>query len=202
MPATRSHQLLRLVVLIILVAGLVACGDESDTAATDAASEDVVSEPASDAASAAGGGTTANPTEGTEIRTDDAGVVVSDDLATKPTIELPGGEPPTELVAYDVVEGDGETAGPGATVETQYVGVCWSNGEQFDASWDGDGPISFGLDQVIPGWTEGIPGMKVGGRRLLVIPGELAYGDQSIPDTCIEPGETLVFAIDLIDTEG
>lgn len=185
MPSLRARIL---VLLLVLLVGLTACGDESDDVETGAA-EVPSEEPAASTA----------PAEGTDIRTDDAGVVVADDLATKPTIELPGGEPPSGLVVHDVVEGDGDAASPTATVETQYVGVCWSDGEQFDASWDSGGAISFSLDGVIQGWTQGIPGMKVGGRRLLVIPGELAYG---LSGPCAEAGGAMAFAIDLVSTQG
>ena len=132
------------------------------------------------------------------MTTSTSGVEVSDDLDAKPTITLPGGEPPSRLAVLDVVEGDGDQARPGATVTTHYVGQSWSDGRQFDSSWDRGEPISFPLDRVIGGWTQGIPGMKVGGRRLLVIPPELAYGQRPPPGSGIASGETLVFAIDLV----
>lgn len=130
----------------------------------------------------------------------DTGIVVEGDLGTKPTITLPEGDAPTELVIEDLVEGDGEEAGAGATVTVHYVGVSWAHGgRQFDASWDRGDTISFGLNQVIAGWTQGIPGMKVGGRRMLVIPPQLGYGAQS-PTPAIAPNDTLVFVIDLVAT--
>ena len=126
------------------------------------------------------------------------GVTVSGEPDQKPTIELPGGEPPTELIVKDITEGDGAAAEPTSTVTAHYVGVGWSSGKQFDASWDNGGqPVSFPLNQVIPGWTEGIPGQKVGGRRLLIIPGEMAYGANPPPSSGIGPNETLVFVVDL-----
>ena len=134
------------------------------------------------------------------MQTSPSGVEVSGAPDAKPEFTIPDTEPPTELQITDIIEGDGAEAQPNATVTTQYVGKSWSTGKQFDASWDGNGPISFGLNQVIAGWTQGIPGMKVGGRRLLVIPPELGYGDAGAgPD--IGPGETLVFVIDLVDTK-
>lgn len=114
----------------------------------------------------------------------------------KPEIEFPGGEPPTELVITDLVIGDGAEALPGGQVEVHYLGVDFETGEQFDASWDRGESISFPLNGLIAGWQEGIPGMKVGGRRQLVIPPRLAYGETGGHRLS---GRTLVFVIDLID---
>lgn len=125
-------------------------------------------------------------------------VVVEGDLGAKPTITLPAGDPPAGLQIIDLVEGDGDEAPASCTVTVHYVGVSWLHeGNQFDASWDRGQTISFGLNQVIGGWTQGIPGMKVGGRRLLVIPPELGYGRRS-PTPAIAPDDTLVFVIDLL----
>jgi peptidylprolyl isomerase len=122
------------------------------------------------------------------------------DLSVKPDVELPGGEPPTELETEDVVVGDGAEAAVGDTISVQYVGVTYSDGSEFDASWDTGEPFEFrlGSGSVIPGWDEGIPGMKVGGRRELVIPPDLAYGPQGQPPD-IGPNETLIFVVDLLD---
>jgi peptidylprolyl isomerase len=117
----------------------------------------------------------------------------------EPEVPMPEGEPPTELVVEDLVEGDGAEATEGATVTAHYVGVACSTGEQFDSSWDRGAPTEFPLDGVIPGWQEGIPGMQVGGRRLLVIPPELAYGEDPPPGSGLAPGETLVFVVDLVE---
>lgn len=105
----------------------------------------------------------------------------------------------TELVVTDEVEGSGDEVTPGATVTAHYVGVSASTGAQFDASWDRGAPISFPLDGVIRGWSEGLVGMKVGGRRTLVIPGDMAYGANPPPGAGIAPNETLVFTVDLVD---
>ncbi len=115
----------------------------------------------------------------------------------KPKVDVPAA-PATQLVVKDLVVGTGATVKPCATVTVHYVGVGQTNGKQFDASWDRGQPISFPLGQVIPGWTIGIPGIKVGGRRELIIPGDLAYGPNGQPDAGIGPNETLVFVIDLI----
>jgi len=124
---------------------------------------------------------------------------ISKDLGEKPAIETPSGEPPAELQKTDIVKGKGKQAKEGDMVSLQYVGNSWTTGAQFDASWDRGGePFSFalGAGEVIPGWDQGIAGMKEGGRRLLVIPPDLAYGAQS-PSPDIGPNETLVFVVDL-----
>jgi peptidylprolyl isomerase len=127
---------------------------------------------------------------------------ISTDLSSKPTIEVPSGPPPTELVSEDIVTGDGATAAQGDTVEVQYVGVDYETGEEFDTSWGGGQPFSFqlGSGQVIPGWDQGVEGMQVGGRRELIVPPDLAYGAQGSPPA-IGPNATLVFVIDLLDVK-
>src|SRR5690606_16554948 len=117
----------------------------------------------------------------------------------KPEIDFPGDEPPNALVIEDLIEGDGETATAGDTVSAHYVGVAHSTGEEFDASWNRGAPLDFrlGVGQVIQGWDKGIEGMKVGGRRRLVIPPALAYGDRGAGST-ITAGETLIFVVDLV----
>lgn len=117
----------------------------------------------------------------------------------KPEIDFPGGEPPTALQITDVVEGDGPVAKAGDTVKVHYVGVAWSTGEEFDASYNRGAPLSFrlGVGQVISGWDQGVQGMKVGGRRQLVIPPHLGYGDRGAGGA-IAPGETLIFVCDLV----
>jgi peptidylprolyl isomerase len=119
----------------------------------------------------------------------------------KPEIDFPGGEPPTELEITDIWEGDGRVASAGDRVTVHYVGVAHSTGEEFDASWNRGEPLSFqlGAGQVIAGWDQGVQGMKVGGRRQLIIPPDLAYGDRGA-GSAIAPGETLIFVCDLIST--
>jgi peptidylprolyl isomerase len=124
---------------------------------------------------------------------------ISADLGEKPKIPRPSGDPPAELKIDDIVKGRGKAAKEGDTVSVQYVGVNFSTGDQFDASWDRGGePFEFQLGggQVIPGWDQGVAGMKVGGRRKLTIPPDLGYGAQGQPPT-IPPNETLVFVVDL-----
>jgi peptidylprolyl isomerase len=119
--------------------------------------------------------------------------------ATKPTVEIPDGPPPAELVVEDLSVGDGPEAVAGKHCSMQYVGVSWSTGAQFDASWDRGQPFSFplGARKVIAGWDQGVAGMKVGGRRRLTIPPELGYGREGHPGV-IAPNETLVFVVDLV----
>ncbi|HRY08388.1 MAG: FKBP-type peptidyl-prolyl cis-trans isomerase [Actinobacteria bacterium] len=117
-------------------------------------------------------------------------------MSEKPEIEFQEGPPPTELVVTDLIVGDGAEAQPGGTVTVHYVGVDYETGEQFDASWDRGESISFPLRGLIQGWQDGIPGMRVGGRRQLVIPPELAYGTSGGHRLS---GRTLVFVIDLIE---
>ena len=118
----------------------------------------------------------------------------------KPTVNVPEGAPPTQLQVVDDVVGDGDEAVAGSTVSVHYVGVAWSTGEQFDASWDRMEPFRFGLGsgQVIQGWDRGVAGMRVGGRRTLTIPPDLGYGARGAGGV-IRPNETLVFVVDLLD---
>jgi peptidylprolyl isomerase len=117
----------------------------------------------------------------------------------KPEVDFPDGEPPAELQITDIWEGDGPAAKAGDTVHVHYVGVAYSTGEEFDASWNRGDPLEFrlGVGQVIAGWDQGVQGMRVGGRRQLVIPPDLAYGDRGAGRT-IAPGETLIFVCDLV----
>ena len=120
--------------------------------------------------------------------------------ATKPEVQVPSDRDPSyQLEIDDVTVGDGDEATPGSTVEVHYVGVAWASGEQFDASWDRGQTFKFGLGkvQVIPGWDQGVEGMKVGGRRRLTIPPNLAYGKRGAGGV-IGPDETLVFVVDLV----
>jgi peptidylprolyl isomerase len=118
----------------------------------------------------------------------------------KPEVTVPSGEAPSyQLEVEDIAVGDGDEAVSGRVVEVHYVGVSWKTGEQFDASWDRGSTFKFklGKRQVIPGWDRGVAGMKVGGRRRLTIPPDLAYGKRGA-GSVIGPDETLVFVVDLI----
>ena len=118
----------------------------------------------------------------------------------KPEVTIPDETPPADLVIDDITVGDGAEAVAGQAVNVHYVGVSWSTGVQFDASWDRMEPFRFGLgaDQVIQGWDEGVVGMKVGGRRTLHIPPDMGYGARGAGGV-IAPNETLIFVVDLRD---
>ena len=177
MPSLR-HLLLALLAAMSLA--LAACGDDDDESASEPATatetslaETAAAEPASEE--------------------------ISTNLDEKPAIAQPSGKPPAELETDDVVKGKGATAKKGDNVSVQYVGVNFSNGAEFDASWNRGEPFEFtlGAGQVIPGWDEGVAGMKEGGRRKLVIPPDMGYGEAGSPPT-IPPNETLVFVVDLV----
>jgi peptidylprolyl isomerase len=118
---------------------------------------------------------------------------------TKPQVTVPKGPPPKQLVVKELEEGTGAEAKAGDEVSVQYVGVDYKSGKEFDSSWSRHEPFAFqlGVGQVIPGWDQGIEGMKVGGRRELIIPPQLAYGEAGSPPA-IGPNETLVFVVDLL----
>ena len=179
--------------VVALGGGLAACGDDEDTS-SDAAETTATAEPAAPAE------TTPAVADAADTFSDEGAIEpISKDLTKKPKIPKPSGDTPSQLVVKDVVEGKGAAAQPGDTVQVQYVGVSFSNGKQFDASWDSGAPFDFplGQQQVIPGWDQGVVGMKVGGRRELVIPPDLGYGAQGSPPAIL-PNETLVFVIDLL----
>ena len=118
-------------------------------------------------------------------------------MTDKPEIDFPGGEPPADLQSTDVVTGEGAEATPGAEVLVHYVGVDFESGEEFDSSWNRGEPVRFPLRGLIQGWQDGIPGMRVGGRRQLVVPSEQAYGPAGGGHRL--SGQTLIFMIDLLD---
>ena len=120
-------------------------------------------------------------------------------MSEKPVVTIPEGEPPTELQIDDLVVGDGDEAVIGKRVIVHYVGVAWSTGKEFDASWNRGDTFDFrlGAREVIEGWDRGVKGMKVGGRRTLTIPPDLGYGSRGAGGV-IKGGETLVFVVDLV----
>jgi peptidylprolyl isomerase len=120
-------------------------------------------------------------------------------LATRPTVTVPSGPAPTKLVTKEIIVGTGPEAKAGDSVTVNYVGVLYNGGKEFDASWKRAEPFTFtlGRGQVIPGWDQGVAGMKVGGRRELIIPPELAYGKRGTPPT-IPANAPLVFVVDLL----
>lgn len=120
----------------------------------------------------------------------------------KPKVTVPKGPPPKKLVVKEIKKGNGATAKAGDEITVQYVGVGYESGQEFDSSWSRNEPFPFtlGSNSVIPGWEQGIVGMKVGGRRELIIPPELAYGPAGSPPA-IGPNETLIFVVDLLEAK-
>lgn len=171
---------LALALIVVACAALVGvgCGDDDDS------TTDTAESPTTQAESPA-------PTESS-----------SGGKKTKPKVTVPAGAPPKELEIEEIEEGTGPTAEAGDEVTVQYVGVGYDSGEEFDSSWSRSEPFTFGLGagQVIPGWDQGVEGMKVGGRRELIIPPNLAYGATGSPPV-IGPNETLIFVIDLLAVE-
>ena len=172
--------------LAALSLGLAACGTEDSTSNNPKAS-DVIGETSTQATTTAAAAKLAEA----------PAVSTTADLKVKPVIKPPGGAPPTAVQTRDIVEGQGAAAKSGDQLTVEYVGVLFKNGKQFDASW-GKQPLPFtlGTGGVIPGWDAAIPGMKVGGRRILVIPAAQAYGAQGSPPS-IGPNEALIFVVDL-----
>ncbi len=195
------HRIAAATCIVVLAASLAACGS-STTSATSR------SHPAgTTGAPAHGSSTTTAPASGSNgaasaiasipaAETSPAGV-----FGTEPTVTVPSGPPPTRLESANLIAGTGATAEVGDTLTVQYVGVDYATGKPFGASWgSGGGPFSFTLStrSVIPGWVEGVVGMKVGGRRELIIPPRLGYGTAPPAGSPITSNETLVFVIDLL----
>lgn len=188
-----------------------ACGSQSDTAIAesddvDQAAETEAVDGATSEASDAGddAGDTADTTSGEpqgETTVDVVAGSTEDINGGKPASVTPGGSAPLSLEITDLIEGDGDAAAPGDLLVMHYVGVLHADGSEFDSSWDRGQTFSFPLGQgrVIQGWDEGIVGMQEGGRRILSIPAEQAYGEAS-PSAAIPSNSPLVFVVDLIDT--
>lgn len=148
-----------------------------------------------------GSSTTSSTTEGaTAGKEAEAPQATESPPKTKPKVTVPKGSPPKSLVIKDLEAGSGAGAKAGDRVTVNYVGVDYKTGKEFDASWDRGEPFSFtlGAGEVIPGWDRGVEGMKVGGRRELIIPPKLGYGGTGAPPA-IPPDETLVFVVDLLE---
>ena len=160
---------------------LTACSSSSDETSTPAASQSSDSAPA---------------LTGTPVS-----VEVTGESGSEPVVAITPGDPVTELEVTDVIVGEGDAVQAGATVTAHYVGYGAATGQMFDSSWVRGEPATFPLPNVILGWQEGLVGMQVGGRRLLVIPAELGYGNNPPPGSGIEPGETLIFVVDLVSFE-
>ena len=133
--------------------------------------------------------------------TSSVSVQVTGDYGSEPVVVITPGDPVTELQVTDLIVGSGDALAAGAMLTADYVGYGAATGQMFDASWVRGEPATFPLEGVILGWQEGLVGMQVGGRRLLVIPAEFGYGDNPPPGSGIEPGETLIFVVDLVSFE-
>lgn len=182
---------------VALALAFAACGDDSsdETAATPAPTEEATTAP-TEAPTEAPAEETPAPGEAPESQ--DSGIKVTGKVGEKPEIDTSGAEAPAGLVVEDIKEGKGQAASVGSTVSVQYSGVLLDDGTPFDNSFDRGEPFSFPLGggQVIPGWDQGLVGMKKGGRRVLVIPSDLAYGDGGSPPV-IPGGAALVFVVDM-----
>jgi peptidylprolyl isomerase len=195
---TRTAASLRTLALVVAGLALLAgCWTSSESAGTATTPNPVA--PAATSPALPAPETACPPGSDTEDTYECVGVTVTGAKDAEPTIALADDfAPATELAVADVYLGQGDPVAPGATVTVNYVGVGQASGEVFDSSWQRGAPATFGLDGVIQGWTQGLVGMEPGGRRLLVIPAELAYGDTGAGED-IAPGETLVFVVDLIE---
>jgi len=178
---SRTALFRSLAICVSVIVGATACSSSSSSVAVDDATA-----------------TTTESVESAEITTT-AAAPAETDSSDKPVVEVPAGPAPTELEINDLSTGDGKVAAPGDYLTMHYVGVLHADGSEFDSSWSRDTTFSFalGVGQVITGWDEGIVGMAVGGRRVLSIPSEMAYGSAS-PSPAIPADSALVFVVDLL----
>jgi peptidylprolyl isomerase len=181
-PMARLPGLVLLIIAVVLATGLSACGGDDDSAGSPP--ETATSQP-----------DTGTATEPTPAEAEEA----LKDTSQRPVIPKPTGSPPRRLVIEDIVKGKGRPAKRGDTVIANYVGMNFSNGQEFDASWDSGQPypVQLGAGGVIQGWEQGLIGIRQGGRRKLTIPPELGHGPQGQPPA-IPPNETLIFVVDAV----
>ena len=170
-----------LIIVLATALALAGCGSDSSTTSggqADTSASSGAPESAEEGSSGSGG---------------------AESTQSKPKVQVPTGPPPKRLETKELIEGNGPEAKPGDEITVHYVGVNYKSGKEFEASWDRGEPFTFplGVGAVIPGWDQGVAGMKVGGRRELIIPPALAYGSEGSPPT-IPPNETLVFVVDLL----
>jgi peptidylprolyl isomerase len=194
-PPKHSHGRLGAILATLGAVALVAgCGSSSNSSTITVGNESNTSS----VPHVKGETTPKTPTTPT---TASAKTPTSGPLASKPTVTPPSGSAPSTLVTKELIKGTGPEAKAGQSVTVNYVGVLYHGGKEFDASWKRSEPFTFALGkgQVIKGWDQGVAGMKVGGRRELIIPAELAYGKNGSPPT-IPPSAPLVFVVDLLGT--
>lgn len=180
----RTTRLLATALVAVLPVLAVACGDDDDDAADTSTTTTEALTPCADVYVAGDGAA-----EG------------ADAIDSRGAPEMTACEPSGELEIIDEVQGSGAEVQAGDTITAQYTGIVASSGQEFDSSWSRGAAATFPLDGVIQGWSEGLVGMKVGGRRTLVIPAELGYGDAPPPGSGIAPGDTLVFTVDLVSID-
>ena len=181
--------------LVLLAAGLTACGSSSSAPG-------IVLAPSAGATVGTGTAVTTTPTTTTPTTTTPTATTPKppSPLSKKPVIAVPSGAPPKSLVVKDLIKGTGATAKTGSSVTVNYVGVLYKGGKEFDSSWKTGAPFApftLGQGAVIPGWDQGLVGMRVGGRRELIIPPSLAYGAKGSAPV-IPPNATLIFVVDLL----
>ena len=186
-------QQLKWPALTVVCIGLAACGSSKTADIPDGSDTGTVAATTETTTTTAKAPTFAKPTAEVQSLADAVGTNVK----KKPKIGKPSGKPPAKLTVVDIVPGNGAAAASGDTLTVDYAGNSWSTGKEFDASWNSGQPfqVPLGQGQVIPGWDQGLVGMKKGGRRLLVIPPDLGYGPQGSPPK-IKPNETLIFVVD------
>ncbi len=183
-------KLRSLFIITTLAVGLAACGNSSpvDAGGTGTSYGSVPTTSPTVSASAASGN-------------DNIGGSVTANMGQEPKIVVPSGPPPTSLETKDIVVGTGPQATLSSTVTVQYLGVNYATGKPFDSSWSRGQPATFSMAGVVPGFADGIDGMRVGGRREIVIPPDLGYGATGSPPA-IGPNETLIFVVDLLSVQG
>ncbi|HEY5342311.1 MAG TPA: FKBP-type peptidyl-prolyl cis-trans isomerase [Solirubrobacteraceae bacterium] len=189
---TRAPIALAALGAAVLIAG---CGSSGSSSGTIG----VGNENSADNTLATSTSTSTTPTTSTSPTTASIKTPASGPLSKEPTVTPPSGAPPAKLVTKELIVGTGPEAKAGSSVTVNYVGVLYKGGKVFDASWKRNEtfPFVLGKSQVIPGWEQGIVGMKVGGRRELIIPSGLAYGAKGSPPT-IPPNSALIFVVDLL----
>ena len=200
LPRGKAHFLAAAGAALVVVAGACSSNSSSTTSATSnpSATSSTSTASSSPSTTAAAAGAPSGGVSGiAKIPSGEASPAGT--FGKRPTVTVPSGTPPAQLQASDLIVGTGATATAGQTVTVQYDGYSWTTKKEFDASWNRSQPFSFplGQGQVIQGWDQGVVGMKVGGRRELIIPPNLAYGSQS-PTPAIASNDTLIFVVDLV----
>jgi len=188
-PFSRSTRVLPALAALALTAALAGCGSSGSSSTITVGNENTA-----DNALLTEGGTSTTPKPTATVKTPTTGP-----LSKEPAVPATSGAPPTKVVTKDIIVGTGAEAKAGESATVNYVGVLYKGGKEFDASWRRNEPFTFvlGRGAVIPGWDQGIPGMKVGGRREIIIPASLAYGAKGA-GASIPPNSALVFVVDLL----